>query len=85
MTSPFPVTISEPGSYRLTGNLKPAAGPVDIIEITTGEVVLDLNGFGQSTGDPANSNFLNNPNLVFLGTLLSPPVDEPEASKPPRW
>lgn len=45
--------------------------------------VIDLNGFGQSTGDPSfdftyqsfpqgNSNFPNNPNLVFQGPLLRP-------------
>lgn len=45
--------------------------------------VIDLNGFGQSTGDPTfdstyatfpagNSNFPNNPNLKFQGSLLSP-------------
>ncbi|HVS17201.1 MAG TPA: beta-propeller fold lactonase family protein, partial [Planctomycetota bacterium] len=45
--------------------------------------VIDLNGFGQSTGDPTfdftyssfpagNSNFPNNPNLVLQGSLLVP-------------
>ncbi len=36
--------------------------------------VLDLNGFGQSTGDPSGSNFLNNPNLLFQGSILTPPL-----------
>lgn len=36
--------------------------------------VVDLNGFGQSTGDPATSNFPNNPNVLLQGTLLTPPL-----------
>jgi hypothetical protein len=47
--------------------------------------VIDLNGFGQSTGDPTfdftyssfpagNSNFPNNPNLKLQGATLSPPL-----------
>lgn len=45
----FPVTISEPGSYRLTSNLSlTAAGAshlTDAIRITVDGVTLDLNGF----------------------------------------
>lgn len=46
--------------------------------------VIDLNGFGQSTGNPAydpfhpivkgNSNFPNNPNVALLGPQLIPPL-----------
>ncbi|MEM7025821.1 MAG: YncE family protein, partial [Pseudomonadota bacterium] len=38
--------------------------------------VVDLNGFGQSTGDPdpAVTNFINNPNLLFQGPFLRPPL-----------
>jgi hypothetical protein len=46
--------------------------------------VIDLNGFGQGTGNPAyddfnpivkgNSNFPNNPNVKFQGPLLVPPL-----------
>jgi YVTN family beta-propeller protein len=47
--------------------------------------VIDLNGFGQSTGDPAHdptyqqfppgsSNFPNNPNVKLQGSLLFPPL-----------
>ncbi len=46
--------------------------------------VLDLNGFGQSTGNPVydpanpivegNSNFPNNPNVVLQGVLFQPPL-----------
>jgi hypothetical protein len=39
----FPVTISQPGSYRLSGNLRvPSAIG---IEITADDVSIDLNGF----------------------------------------
>jgi lactonase family protein with 7-bladed beta-propeller len=47
--------------------------------------VVDLNGFGQSTGNPTfdftyhnfpegNTNFPNNPNLIVLGPVLRPPL-----------
>lgn len=44
--------------------------------------VIDLNGFGQSTGDPTfdgsyakgHSNFRNNPNLLQQGTAIFPPI-----------
>jgi hypothetical protein len=43
----FPVTISQPGSYRLTGNLDLTKLSADTtaIEISTDNVTLDLNGF----------------------------------------
>jgi len=41
----FPVTISTPGSYRLTGNLTIAASSTNGIEITGDDVTIDLNGF----------------------------------------
>jgi YVTN family beta-propeller protein len=49
----------------------------------SGLSVIDLNGFGASTGDPTydpttlaegNSNYPNNPNLRFQGALLRPPL-----------
>ena len=40
----FPLTISEPGRYRLTGNLSPGAG-ADGIVIKADNVTLDLDGF----------------------------------------
>ena len=40
----FPVTLSVPGSYKLTGNLVVPAGPSGIVVTATG-VTLDLNGF----------------------------------------
>ena len=41
----FPITISQPGSYRLVGNLTVQDANTSAIEITTGSVTLDLNGF----------------------------------------
>jgi len=40
----FPVSINQPGSYRLSGNLT-VSGSVNAIEINASEVTLDLNGF----------------------------------------
>ena len=39
----FPVTISEAGSYRLTGNLSPGSNTA--IEVTASGVTIDLGGF----------------------------------------
>src|SRR5262245_52284714 len=39
----YPVTISQPGSYRLTGPLSPSS--VSAIRITASDVTLDLNEF----------------------------------------
>ena len=41
----FPVWITQPGSYRLTGDLIPPPG-IDGINIQSDNVTLDLNGFG---------------------------------------
>ena len=41
----FPVTITQPGSYRLTGNLIVPAGFGGIEIVANGDVTLDLNGF----------------------------------------
>jgi hypothetical protein len=41
----FPVTISEPGSYRLSGNLSISDPDATAIQITADSVTLDLNGF----------------------------------------
>jgi hypothetical protein len=52
--------------------------------------VIDLNGFGQSTGNPTfdpahpstegNTNYPNNPNLKFQGSLLRPPLFGPTST-----
>jgi hypothetical protein len=41
----FPVTISVPGSYRLSSNLTVPDANTDAIDITTDDVTIDLNGF----------------------------------------
>jgi hypothetical protein len=43
-TAGFPVTLSQPGSYRLTGNLD-VPGNRDGVQIEADDVTLDLNGF----------------------------------------
>jgi len=56
----FPVTISQPGSYRLTSNLTVTNANTTAIEITTDDVTLDLGGFlikgptACSSGNPVN-------------------------------
>ncbi|MCP4593019.1 MAG: right-handed parallel beta-helix repeat-containing protein [bacterium] len=52
----FPVTISSPGSYRLTGNLTVPDADTVAIETAVDGVSLDLNGFallGPTVCDPA--------------------------------
>ena len=61
----FPYVISQPGSYKLSGNLAATAG-ADAIHITASNVVLDLNGFsisslGVGSGSPAG--------IQAIGTL----------------
>jgi len=41
----FPVTITQPGSYRLTGNLTLSAINTDAVDVTVSGVTLDLGGF----------------------------------------
>jgi hypothetical protein len=43
----FPYTLSQPGSYRLSGNLI-VSGTTDGIDITASNVTIDLNGFSLS-------------------------------------
>src|ERR1700674_3651005 len=60
-TPGFPVTISLPGSYRLSGNLTVPDENTTAIDVTVGGVSIDLNGFGIfgptiCTGFPAVTN-----------------------------
>ncbi len=41
----YPVTISQSGSYRLTGNLSQSNPTKNVIDIWANDVTLDLNGF----------------------------------------
>jgi hypothetical protein len=45
----FPITLSQPGSYRLMSNLVLTDPNVNAIEITADNVTLDLNGFSIAT------------------------------------
>ncbi len=56
----FPITLSEPGSYRLTANLGVTDPNLDLFEVTSNHVSIDLNGFEISgptacTGNPTVS------------------------------
>jgi hypothetical protein len=53
-TAGFPVTISRPGRYKLSGNLT-APDSVNAIEITANDVTLDLNGFTIRNAVPGSS------------------------------
>ena len=44
-TGGYPVTITNPGSYRLTGNLTTGSTNQTLIEVTSSDVGIDLNGF----------------------------------------
>ena len=54
-TPGFPVSIKEPGSYRLTSDLEPSPG-VTGISITADDVTLDLNGFAVRGSGEVGSN-----------------------------
>jgi hypothetical protein len=40
----FPVTLTQPGSYILAGNLQPPAGKIGIL-VASNDVTIDMNGF----------------------------------------
>ena len=44
-TAGFPVSITQPGSYRLSGNLTVPNADTDAIVISANQVTIDLNGF----------------------------------------
>lgn len=44
-TAGYPVTIDQPGSYRLTGPLYVSGTNLDVVVVTAAHVTLDLNGF----------------------------------------
>ena len=59
-TEGFPVTISESGSYRLTGNLTVPDENTNAIDVSADDVTVDLNGFAivgptVCTGTPVTS------------------------------
>jgi parallel beta-helix repeat protein len=67
----FPVTISDPGSYRLTSNLIPRPEQKGI-EIAADDVTIDLNGFSIVTyhGDGITTDNVSHSNIVIRnGTI----------------
>jgi hypothetical protein len=64
----FPVTISEPGSYRLSGNLIGEIN-IDTVVIAAGGVTFDLNGFSIQTG-PGNSRGITDNGVVYSGIVI---------------
>jgi hypothetical protein len=76
----FPYKITQPGSYKLSGNLVVPAN-TDGIDITTSDVSIDLNGFkisgpvtctGYGSGISCNPSFIssNGINAVYNATAL---------------
>jgi hypothetical protein len=61
----FPVTISEPGSYRLTSDLTVPNSNTNAVSITADGVTLDLNGF--SIAGPTTCTY-SNPDVTCGGT-----------------
>jgi len=61
----FPVTISAPGSYRLTGDLTVPNANTNAVSITADSVTLDLNGF--SIAGPTTCTY-SYPNVTCGGT-----------------
>lgn len=83
----YPLTLSNPGSYRLTSNLDVSGlpGPEDIIiiQISGSDISLDLNGFSiigglTCTGTPVTSCAPAGPNGA--GVLVSGSADDVEIS-----
>jgi hypothetical protein len=72
----FPVTLSTPGSYRLSGNLSTPAGTHGILIASPG-VTLDLNGFTLASEGPAGGVF---PHGVTDGSTIGNPIDRPRAA-----
>lgn len=55
-TAGYPVTISQPGSYRLTSNLTQPDADTVVIQIDADRVSLDLNGFTIAGGNTCTFN-----------------------------
>jgi hypothetical protein len=75
-TPGFPVTISQSGSYRLSGNLEVPDAATTAIEITADNVTLDLNGFTISgpnvcTPNPTRCTYSGGPGIGVMA--VAPP------------
>jgi len=70
----YPVTITSPGSFRLTGNLTVTDPLADAIEVSSDGVSVDLNGFvitGPGSGFPRGVDSTNDNVKVSNGTIQS--------------
>src|SRR6185503_7084569 len=87
LTAAIVLSLSEVafGQAVVNAPVAPDAIYVGRMGMNRGISVIDLNGFGQSTGNPTydptyqtfaegNSNFPNNPNVKLQGSLLYPPL-----------
>jgi hypothetical protein len=73
----FPVTLSQPGSYKLTGNLTVPDADTTAIEIVGASVTLDLNGFsiiGPSVCNNAGQYTQCSPTGTGAGVLITSPA-----------
>lgn len=75
----FPYKITQPGSYKLSGNLVVTAENTDAIDISTSNVTLDLNGFsitgpitctGQGSGLSCSNGASTGVSAFGLGTTI---------------
>lgn len=71
----FPVTLSRPGSYRLSGNLTAPAGVHGFVIASPG-VTLDLNGFTLASNGPDGTVF---PYGVTDGSTAGNLINQPRA------
>jgi hypothetical protein len=70
----FPYIITQPGSYKLSGNLIVASAAKDGIDINSDNVTLDLNGFtmtGPGTGGPGNGIASANQNITLRNGVVT--------------
>jgi len=70
----YPVTITSPGSFRLTGNLTVTDPLTDAIKVSSDGVSVDLNGFvitGPGSGFPRGVDSTNDNVKVSNGTIQS--------------
>lgn len=76
-TAGFPVTISQPGSYRLTSDLTPTTAQVGI-DVTAADVAIDLAGFSiRSTNDCSGA-----PDADVTCTVANAAADGIHSSQP---
>ena len=66
----FPYLISNPGSYKLTGNLSATAGK-PAIQITASNVTLDLNGFNVASLGPTSGPFSDTATGIAITGVVS--------------